>query len=399
MRKVWVATVAAMLLYGSAHADFGDPLPNVSGPELDRFTDGRAEFSTVETVADGLGPVFNESACVACHFGPGSAVGGNTARIETRFGTVINGAFDALVQLGGSLLQDQGIGRGDATAALPNRNACKAPFSFVGETVPATATVVAKRRTTPLFGLGLVDATPDNTFRQLAAAEQSANPATAGVVSLVTNPDTGQSGVVGRFGWKAQVATLHAFAGDAYLNEMGVTNPSFPDENCPNGDCSQLVCNPVPALNDDGGDVDAFAAFMTFLAPPPALPLSTDAKEGVQVFTRIGCTDCHTPTLTTGPNASAALDRQIFHPYSDFLLHDMGVLGDGITQNAATGRLMRTAPLWGVRTQTRLLHDGRAASVTDAVRAHDGQGAAARQAFDALGTGQRRKLLAFIATL
>src|SRR6185369_11841938 len=123
------------------------------------------------------------------------------------------------------------------------------------------------------------------------------------------------------------------------------------------------------------------------------------AKEGEQMFAKIGCADCHTPTLTTGANASAALNNVQFHPYSDFLLHDMGTLGDGITQNNATGRLMRTAPLWGLRTQTTLLHDGRTTDVRQAILAHDGQGAAAKAAFAALTENRKQQLVAFLMSL
>lgn len=396
---VAAATVTIVLLPGAARADFGDPLPGLNGDEAARFAAGREAFAELETVSDGLGPVFNEASCATCHTGPGAAVGGNTTRAETRFGRVSGGVFDPLAELGGSLLQDHGIGRGDGTAGLPDRPQCRAPFSFAGESVPAAATVTALRRTIPLFGLGLVDATPDLTFRQLADAERAANPDTAGVVSLVDDPDTGARGVVGRFGWKAQNATLHEFSGDAYLNEMGITNPSFPDENCPNGDCGALVCNPAPQLNDDGGDVQAFADFMSLLAPPPRGPVGPQERQGEQIFTQLGCADCHTPTLTSGPSAVAALANQTYHPYSDFLLHDMGALGDGITQNAATGALMRTAPLWGVRAQTTLLHDGRATTLTDAILAHGGQAAAARERFAALNPAQKRKLLAFLNSL
>jgi CxxC motif-containing protein (DUF1111 family) len=260
--------------------------------------------------------------------------------------------------------------------------------------------VNAPRRTTPLFGLGLVDATPDSTFVALAASELANTPATAGIVSRVPNPDTKATNVVGRFGWKAQNPTLHVFAGDAYVNEMGVTNPSFPQENCPNApNDSCAECDPKPGLDDDGGDVTAFADFMTFLAPPPPGTLAPSDKEGEKQFSKIGCADCHAPTLTTGPNPSAALDRQTYHPYSDFLLHDMGALGDGITQNNATGTLMRTAPLWGVRAQTSLLHDGRATTVRDAILAHDGQAAAARNNYAALNAEQQRKLVAFVNSL
>src|SRR5205085_1574578 len=128
---------------------------------------------------------------------------------------------------------------------------------------------------------------------------------------------------------------------DAYLNEMGITSPLFPNESCPQGDCGILSCNPAPGLNDDGTDVAAFADFMTFLGPPPRAPLASSDAEGEMRFEQIGCTDCHTTTLKTGPNAVAALSNVTFHPYSDFLLHDMGSLGDGIQQNAATGTQMR----------------------------------------------------------
>ncbi len=401
MRTIGAATVMAAMICvtAAARGDFGDPLPGITPAEQSAFTNGQLSFATAETPAEGLGPVFNDVACAACHTGPRQAIGGNTTRTEIRFGAVgSNGTFDPLAQLGGSLLQSQGIGSDGIVAT----SSC-AGVRFAGETVPATANVTALRRTTPLFGLGLVDATPDSTFRGLASSEARNTPATAGVVNIVPKIEKQQANVVGRFGWKAQNATLHLFAGDAYVNEMGITNPTFPNENCPQGDCTKLICLAAPELNDaDGADVTAFTDFMTLLAPPPPRGnIGPNETAGEAVFARIGCADCHTPTLTTGHNASAALDRVDYHPYSDFLLHDMGALGDGITQNGATGRLMRTAPLWGLRfaVATGLLHDGRATTVTDAINAHDGQGAAARAAFNALNATQQGKLLAFLASL
>src|ERR1700682_868067 len=136
---------------------FGDPLPGLTADELALFEAGKAVFQETETVENGLGPVFNEASCVACHLGP--AVGGSTGRFETRFGRRNDsGAFDPLAAEGGSLLQDHAIG------AVPG-------FTFLPEMVPAAANVVAKRRTTPLFGLGLVDATPDAELRALAALQ------------------------------------------------------------------------------------------------------------------------------------------------------------------------------------------------------------------------------------
>ena len=382
--------VAVGAIAWSARADLGDPLPGTD-PQL--FSDARTEFAAVEGVADGLGPVFNGNSCAACHLTAGTVVGGTNGQLETRFGAIHGKDFDPLTQFGGSLIQENGIG----TTGLPNLSRCK-NVSFDGETVPPPAKVVAKRRTTPLFGLGLVDATPDSTFIQLAADEHAADPSTAGIVSLVPNPDTGTSGVVGRFGWKAQNPTLHVFSGDAYLNEMGITNPSFPSESCPSGKCNLLTCNPVPTLNDDGTDVTLFTEFMTFLAPPPPLP---PPAGGLDLFKSTGCAKCHTPQLSTPDDAtlSAPLRNQTYHPYSDFLLHDMGTLGDGITQNQATGTLMRTAPLWGIRFEQSLLHDGRVTNITDAILQHNGQGAAARDAFRALSAQQQNLLLALVGSL
>src|SRR5262249_22993298 len=142
---------------------------------------------------------------------------------------------------------------------------------YVGEVVPPEATIVAGRRTTSLFGLGLVDAVPDATFVALARQQARFRPDIAGRPNLVTSVSTGKT-QVGKFGWKGQVASLFDFAGDAYLNEMGVTTPLFPNENCPQGDCESLACDPVPGVDDDLGDVERFRDFMQMLAAPPRLP-------------------------------------------------------------------------------------------------------------------------------
>ena len=201
-----------------------------------------------------------------------------------------------------------------------------------------------------------MDAVPDEAWQSLAAAQAGADPATAGRTNLVMNLSTGHMSV-GKFGWKAQVPSLLQFAADALLNEMGITNPLFRHEVCPQGDCWALDYNPAPALNDDGRDVDALNDFMTLLAAPERGAITTDVMAGEQVFSQLGCASCHTATLRTGTSAIAALDGAEFHPYSDFLLHDMGALGDGIEQGTATGREMRTQPLWGLRNATRFMHD------------------------------------------
>jgi len=380
-----VLTAVGLGLGGAraAATDFGDPLPGLSAGELARFTAGRDAFEQVETAADGLGPVFNDTACASCH--SVGATGGGSETLETRFGTLTGGAFDPLAERGGSLIQRDGIGP---------QGTCV----FAGEVVPAEATIVAGRRSTPLFGLGLVDAVPDAELIALARRQARRQPRTAGRPNVVTDVATGRP-AVGRFGWKSQVPSLLVFSGDAYLNEMGITTPLFPDENCPQGDCALLACDPVPGVDDDLEDVEHFRDFMSLLAPPPRGQASFAALEGSWLFEQSGCASCHVRALTTGASPVAALRFRTFQPFSDFLLHDMGSLGDGIAQGRATGREMRTAPLWGLRLFTTFLHDGRAHTIEDAILAHDGQGRPARDRFAALPAAKKGKLVTFLRTL
>ncbi|MFO0951461.1 MAG: di-heme oxidoredictase family protein [Isosphaeraceae bacterium] len=366
-------------------ATLGQPLAGLSTAELARFNAGLRVFQQQADPPAGLGPVFNDNACVRCH--GGGAVGGGSPRMAVRFGRITNGQFDPMVEFGGPLLQDKGIGR------FKNVN-------FVGETVPAQATIVARRRTTPVFGLGLVDAVPDSVFVQLAQHQHQVTPLTAGRPSPTIDPATGAA-AVGKFGWKAQQPNLFAFAADALVNEMGITTPVFPQENCPQGNCALLAANPARTQPNapTTTSVRQLADFMALLAPPPPGPASADANAGRAVFATIGCADCHQPTLQTGPNAVAALNGVTFAPYSDFLLHDMGPLGDGVVQNQAGPHEMRTAPLWGLRFAPSYLHDGRAQTPSAAILAHDGQGKPARDRFNALTPTQRNQLLTFLNSL
>lgn len=370
---------------GTPVPDAGQALAGLSTQQADTFNDGKTEFEAEEEVNEGLGPVFNGRSCAECHRVP--ATGGGSRRTVTRFGRVTNGIFDPLTQFGGSLIQDRAIGPREGST-----------HAFQPERVPPTANVVARRRSTPLFGLGLVDATPDSAFQQLAAEQAARNDGTTGRVSIVDNLVNGGKSV-GKFGWKAQVPTLEQFSGDAYLNELGVTSPLFPNENCPSGNCAELAFNPAPSLNDLGEDVELLANYMTFLAAPPRGAITPDVTAGEATFRRIGCESCHTGTLRSGRNDVAALDRKDYHPWSDYLLHDMGTLGDNISQGAATGREMRTAPLWGLRFVETYLHDGRANTLEQAIGAHDGQGSASRDRFNALDPRSRAQLIAFLRSL
>jgi CxxC motif-containing protein (DUF1111 family) len=379
-----IAGLALLSIGWLAPPNFGDPLQGLTRDQLARFQTGKVQFMCPEDPLSGLGPVFNDTACFKCH--TQGAIGGGDDRLETRYGRVINGVFNPLTQFDGTLVHAKGIGLFNGV-------------DFVGEVVPPEANVVTGRRVNPLFGLGLVDAVPDESLKNLAQFEQDFTPETAGRVNVVTDVASGQP-VVGRFGWKCQIGTVLTFAANAYQNEMGITTPFFPNENPPQGDVALLAANPaLTNPNDTNLTPMQFADFITFLAPPPQLPLSRNAQLGQVLFEGVGCTACHFPAMQTGPNAVAALNQVDFFPFSDFLLHDMGSLNDGISQSGATGQEMRTAPLWGARIRTSFLHDGRAKTLPDAILAHDGQGLAARNLFANLSARERAQLVEFINSL
>jgi CxxC motif-containing protein (DUF1111 family) len=364
--------------------NLGEPVRGLTAAQLAAWRTARDEFNEDKDAAGGLGPIFNDVSCLRCHSGP--VAGGSNPRAVTLFGKTTNGVFDPLTARGGSVLQEEALG---PEQGMP---------PFQRELVPAQATIVTQRRTTPLFGLGFVEATPEATFIALAAQQAAGNPATAGRVAFVMNFVAGTH-TVGKFGWKAQEPSLFQFAGEASLNEMGITNPEFPNENCANGTCNDLARNPAPGLNDTGDGVRQLTDFMLMLGAPSRGLITADATAGEQVFQQLGCNQCHVPNLTTGSHPIAALSTKTYSPYSDFLLHDMGALGDGIVQGDASGREFRTAPLWGLRAQRTFLHDGRANNIDDAITAHDGQARASREDYQRLDAQARVRLMAFLNSL
>lgn len=362
---------------------FGDALLGLTVEQLASFAAGREEFESVETVDGGLGPIFNNNSCAACHSAPVS--GGASATTVTRFGKTTDGQFDPLANEGGSLLQQMAID------------------PSLQEVVPADANVVVHRVTTPLFGAGLIEAIPDAEI-VINALRPKPDDIT-GRVAVIVDVTTGKHRV-GRLGWKAQHASLLGFAADAYLNEMGVTNRFFPTENAPNGNQALLApwikttgLDDPPDPATGRSDIDAAADFMRLLAPPPPLQRNASAQAGQRLFSQMRCDACHQPVLFSGASAIDALAYKPVPLYSDLLLHDMGTLGDGIEQSAAHANEIRTAPLWGLRVRPALLHDGRARTVADAVLGHAGEATAARNRFARLSAAERQQLLDFLNSI
>lgn len=375
-------------------AEPGQPLPGLTPDERARFDAGRAAFEKSHEIASGLGPVFNDTACNRCHNKRG--VGGAGIQLARLVGFAQGTEYDPLVADGGPVLAQNTVML--EPMAHIQRLIPRCPLTRDGESAPARANVVARRRTTPLFGLGLVDATPDATFLELARRQP---PTIRGRAPLVVERATGRR-LVGKLGWKGQSPSLQHFSGLALLFELGVTSPEFPDEQAPQGDAAALAaCDSAPEPEAALAEIAELTDFMRLLAPIAPLPGDAEARAGDRVFSELGCEGCHVRRLVSGPSPIGALSERAYAPFSDFLLHDMGALGDGVVEGDARPREIRTAPLWGGRLagSTRLLHDGRARSFNDAIAQHDGQGAAARRAFEAAGERKRRELLAFLATL
>jgi hypothetical protein len=369
----------------------GEPVRGLTAAQMQRFLDGRTEFDTILTIADGLGPVFNDSSCSQCHSNPTS--GGASGTDVTRFGKAAAGPvpFDPLASLGGSLLQADTID----------------PVNCQ-EVVPPQADVVIKRITPHTFGAGLLEAVPDAQIQFNANNPHPSLPQ-AGVPRPV-QPVEGGPVRLGRFGWKGGVATVLTFSADASLNEQGLTNRFFPTENAPNGNLATLaICDTVPDPEDffdpvtGRSRIDRQTDFQRFLAPPPQTPRS--GMTGEAIFDSVGCNACHRASFTTGFVGEVALSNQLIRPYGDFLLHDMGALGDGIVDGIATEKRMMTRALWGIAGRDTLLHDGRvtggtfAGNIDAAVQEHGGDAAFSRASYNALSGTDRAALAAFLQSL
>jgi CxxC motif-containing protein (DUF1111 family) len=416
------ATGCSDLIDDAASQDnfaLGDAIPGTNATD---FAAAKANFGQTETQQDGLGPIFNERSCSACH--ANGAIGGAGQNIERRYGTLTNGVFNGLANTGGSLRQLFGIGGYNPSPGLNCQSGTDAN--------PAPgATIFAGRMTTPTFGLGLVELIPDGTLQGIAAAQPASirGIAVDNVIQLTSGPFVRGQHHVARLGWKAVHASLADFAADAYLNEMGITTTScaggqvvsdFATENRANRAPSNAVdpvthCpdDLVPGVDDDfagennncaGGltevqdDVANFAFFMRNLAPAPR-GIDNSNGRGLTEFNREGCNGCHvTTTFTVTANGRS----QSFQPFSDFLVHDMGSLGDGIGNDGdsvAVTHRMRTAPLWGIRFRNGLLHDARTSDKATAITNHAGQGAAAAAAFNSASSAQKNDLLLFLSSL
>ena len=357
---------------------------------LRSFNDNRFIFEETEKVGDGLGPTYNGTSCGECH---GSVVTGGSSQVaEHRTGRLDAEQF--YESIGGTLIASRGT------------------FPETVEHVVVGDDIRTFRLSTNTLGDGYVECIANGTLLAIRDAQPLRLRGTAISVPVL---EAGNQVRIGRFGWKCQHASLESFAGDAYVNEMGITNPLFPEENTASGVFVGFGTpyDPVPEPEDDGDDLVAFADFIRATKAPPRGPITADVSAGEKVFASLGCAACHVPSITTAPPGTSvnggalivpdALGNKVIHPYSDYLLHDVGT-GDGIpllptAAMAATANQIRTAPLWGLRTRNRLMHDGLTFTVEEAISRHRGQASAIASNYTRLSATSRRQLLAFLNSL
>lgn len=395
----------------SGPAGAGGAYPTLSSNQLTFFTQATARFQEVDSVSgkieagSGLGPGYNGNSCATCHAQP--AVGGSSPGLNSPQNPVPNPQV-ALATLDGATntvpsfitsngpvrearfvmnnngTLDGGVhdlytiaGRTDA----PGCNLAQPPFAQ-----ELAANNVIFRIPTPVFGLGLIENTPDSALQANLASTQQAR-FRLGIGGAFNT--SGNDGTITRFGWKAQNKSLLMFSGEAYNVEIGVSNELFPNERNAVPGCvfnytpedgtnivnqtsgSVNINTPLGTASEMSSDIVNFAAFARLSAPPtPAAPTQS-TQNGQQVFQNIGCALCHSESLTSAASPYTGMGAVTYHPFSDFALHHMGAgLADGIVQGQAGPDQFRTAPLWGVGQRLFFLHDGRTSDLREAILAH-----------------------------
>lgn len=420
----------------AGNRSFGLPAANLGSGPLRAFALGRMVFNADWNVApgrvlalDGLGPLFNDTGCVRCHPRAGR---GQPPRRE---GALLQSLVVRLSVPGSS---EHGGGRphpvygeqmqDDAVPGLTREaevilhwreiEGCYAsgePYSLIEPEVefrelgygPLGDGVLISLRIAPaMIGLGLLEAVPDTRLLALADPEDRDGNGISGRPNFVWDPFTA-SYRLGRFGWKAGVASLRTQAVLAAALDMGIASRMVPRDDCtrPQFRCLDIAGGGRPEISD------AFIAALVAYTRSSGVPLRRgfdvpEVRRGERLFEQLACDACHLPTLTTGDHELAALAGQTIHPFTDLLLHDMGQgLADGRPDFAADGREWRTAPLWGlgliaqVNGHSRLLHDGRARDVEEAILWHGGEADAARRAFEKLSSAERAALIGFLGSL
>lgn len=421
-------------VFNTSREAFAKPLKNLPTQDLRDFTFGNKMFNTKWVTApasvtslDGLGPTFNRMSCAACHFKDGRgrpplSVDEPMKSMLMRLSVRDENGEDKAHPAYGKQLNDRGIHGVPAEGMAkilyedingqypdgtpyslrkPNYEFINMAFGALGDDV-----MISPRVAPAVYGLGLLDAISEETILSRADPDDSDGDGISGRPNMVWD-EVNQKTSIGRYGWKANVATLKEQDAAAALGDMGITTSMFPDENCPP---AQKACQNAP--RGEGVDMsDKQLAKMTFYVSTLAVPARRDIDDprvqmGARLFERASCAKCHTPQTRTSMHHIAALAEQDIQPFTDLLLHDMGEgLADNRPDFEATGREWRTPPLWGiglvktVNKHTNFLHDGRARNLEEAILWHGGEAEASKNAFKSMSKDERDAVITFLNSL
>jgi CxxC motif-containing protein (DUF1111 family) len=412
---------------------FGQPIDSLTREERRAFAVGNNFFNDNWVTApastegrDGLGPLFNAQSCSSCHEfdgrgAPPISIDDPERGLLLRLSVVGPDGSSAPDPVYGGQLQDRAINGVPVEGrvviertAVEGTYADGTPYTLLAPTYtiedlgygPLAADIIVSPRIAPaVFGVGLLEAVPDDALLDLADPDDTDGDGISGRVNLVLDP-AGDL-VIGRFGWKANVATVEQQNAGAFHGDIGITSRLHTEQDCtaPQAECRAAIDGGQPELDDF--KLERVTFYTRTLAVPARRDVGDpDTDSGARVFDELGCSSCHRPEMPTGQGQVAATSNQTIRPYTDLLLHDMGPgLADDRPDGEATGSEWRTAPLWGmgliddVNGHTRLLHDGRARNAEEAILWHGGEAAAAQGRFLQLDATARQQLLAFLDSL
>jgi len=381
-----------------------------------------AQFPASVKSFDGLGPTFNRNSCSGCHTRdgrgrppehPGDPMNSMLVRLSGPDGKPLPAYGDQLEDRAILGVEPEGRAIIDYTE-IPGAYGDGTPYQLLDPHLhftdlaygPLDAALVSPRVAPAVIGLGLLEAVPVATLEALEDPDDADGDGISGRINWLT--DYQGKRAAGRFGWKANVATLAEQSAGAAVGDIGITTALRPDQNCPSVQvsCTAARAQPDPEMSDRF--FDRLMAYIHTLAVPQARGFDTDlVKAGEEAFKNFGCASCHLPTLQSGPDDTfPELANQTFHPFTDLLVHDMGEgLADHRPDGSASGSEWRTAPLWGigliqqVNGHDRLLHDGRARGPAEAILWHGGEAEKAKEAFRTAPKAERDALIAFLNAL
>lgn len=410
---------------------FSTPSPNLAGDRMDLHLDGDLGFESQFVAApaevnSGLGPVFNNNACAACHPSDGRGRPPHIGETPQSLFLRISGSHTDPVTSGpgavpgyGTQLFDKSIfgvqPQAEFSVSWNEKEVRFADNETVMLREPSYAVVntykewpgdvrLSPRVAPPVFGDGLLEAIPESTLEGLADPTDADGDGISGRVNMVWNYGKNKT-QIGRFGWKANNPTLLQQTAGAYNGDMGITSPYFPVESA-HGTSQDDGLDDDPEISQE--TLDAVVFYVQTLGVPARRDIDDpQVRRGEQVFTDANCSGCHIPTLQTGIHPDVPeVSGQTIHPFTDLLLHDMGPgLADGRPDYLANGQEWRTPPLWGigltniVNGHTFLMHDGRARNLMEAIMWHGGEAEASKEYVRNLAKGDRDALIAFLKSL